>query len=187
MTKPFFDEANFVPVPRVPEWPVYQPENLPASWKKIAEITDNSRSNPYHWELFFDGAMLIIYHHEDAINRFNGEPIRHTFQFEYPIEAAGWFVDNLPRFFKKPGEPGALPPEKFSLSEPCGKEKLRISRIFHSVAKDVPGYTLENLSRCDHPNMDLCQSFDMSDEFLFDGGMLELFKDIARRHNAGLL
>ena len=187
MNKPFFDEANFVPVPRVPEWPVFQPESLPSDWKKIAEITDHSRSNAYIWNLYSTGRMLIFYRHKDGFNRFNGEPMRYINQYEYPIEAAGWFVDNLPRFFKKPGEPGALPPEEFSLSEECCGERLGISRLVNSVARDVPGYSLKNQSRCDHPDMDLCQSFDMSDEFLFNGGMLDLFKDIAARYKAGTL
>ena len=131
--------------------------------------------------------MLIFYHHEDTFNRFNGEPTRHIFQYEFPIQAAGWFVKNLERFFKAPDEPGGLPAHKFSLNEEYGGERLGISRLIHSTGKDKPGYALKNQSRCDHPNMDLCQRFDMSDDFLFDGGMLDLFKDIANRYELGEL
>ena len=182
-----FDDSKFVPVPRVPEWPVYEPEQLPTTWKKIAEITDTSRSNPRHWVLYYDGRMLIIYTHNDSINEFNGEPFRFIEQYEFPIQAAGWFVKNLERFFKAPDDPGGLPAHKFSLNEEYGGERLGISRLIHSVGKDKPGYSLDNLSRCEHPNMDLCQSFKMSDDFLFNGGMLELFKDIASRYELGEL
>lgn len=80
-----------------------------------------------------------------------------------------------------------MPPEEFSLNEQVGGERLGISRLVHSTGKDMPGYSLDNLSRCDHPDMDLCQTFNMSDEFLFNGGMLDLFKGIAKRHQAGTL
>ena len=131
--------------------------------------------------------MLIIYTHNDSINEFNGEPFRFIAQHEFPIQAAGWFVKNLERFFKAPDERGGLPAHKFSLNEEYGGERLGISRLIHSTGKHKPGYSLDNLSRCGHPNRDLCQSFDMSDEFLFDGGMLELFEDIASRHELGEL
>ena len=183
-----FDDSKFVPVPRVPEWPVYEPEQLPTTWKRVAEITDLTyEDEPTYWVLFFDGKMLIFYRHLDTTNRFNGEPIRHIEQYEYPIQAASWFVKNLERFFKAPDDPGGLPAHKFSLNEEYGGERLGISRLIHSVGKDKPGYSLDNLSRCEHPNMDLCQSFKMSDDFLFNGGMLELFKDIASRYELGEL
>ncbi|MGH1469813.1 MAG: hypothetical protein ACRBCS_01365 [Cellvibrionaceae bacterium] len=188
LTKPKpFDDASFVPVPRVPEWPVYQPEQLPAHWKKIAEIENPRPVNHYHWDFYYDGKMLIIYHSSDSINEFNGKPHRHIEQYEFPIEAAAWFVDNLPRFFKKPDEEGALPIDKFHLRGSAGGEELKIPRLVMTYAEGMPGYALLNLSRCEHPNMDLCQSFEMSDEFLFKQGMLELFKDIAARHRDGTL
>ncbi len=188
LTKPKpFDSANYVPIPRVPEWPVYQPEQLPDHWKKIAEIENPRPANHYHWDFYYDGKMMIIYHFLDGINEFNGEPHRHIMQYEFPIEAAAWFVENLPRFFKKPDEEGALPIDSFHIDGEAGGERVNISRLVMTYAEGMPGYTLDNLSRCGHPNMDLCQSFKMSDEFLFEQGMLELFKDIAARHRDGTL
>jgi len=188
MNKPKpFDSANFVPVPRVPEWPVSQPENIPYNWKKVAVKYQDRGGENYNWVFYFDGEMLIIYNHEDAINRFNGDPIRHIEQYEFPIQAAAWFVENIQRFFKKPGENGALPIDSFHLREKVGNEELNISRLVHTYGPGIAGYSLDNLSRCEHPDMDLCQSFEMSDRFLFEEGMLELFKDIAHRHANNLL
>ncbi|WP_220720743.1 hypothetical protein [Agarivorans litoreus] len=187
---PVFDASTFVPVPRKPEWPVYQPENLPSAWKKIAEITDvRFKDTVRDWQLFFDGAMLIIYYWNDGISPFSGEPYRYVEQYEFPIGAAAWFVENLPRFFNT-GDPSKPQTSKgFHHYDRTGSggEGLGISRLIHSIGKDIPGYSLDNLSRCGHPDMDLCQSFEMSDDFLFNQGMLELFKDIAKRHAAGTL
>ncbi|BFM06072.1 hypothetical protein GCM10025791_43760 [Halioxenophilus aromaticivorans] len=76
MNKPIFNEANFVPVPRVPEWQIYQPEKLPHSWRLMAQCTDSTfLEEPVDWLFYFDGAILVIYRHKDRMNRFNGEPI----------------------------------------------------------------------------------------------------------------
>ncbi|WP_018415234.1 hypothetical protein [Teredinibacter turnerae] len=186
MKPPKFDAKNWKPVPRVQEWPVYQPEALPDNWHKITEYYEQ-RVSEYNWQYYFDGTKLIIYDHKDSINRFDGKPIRHIHQYEFPIQGARWFVDNIKRFFLKPGEPGALPAHKFSLTEYCGDEKLGISRLVDCYAS-TPGYALENLSRCEHPDQDLCQCFDMSDEALFkEGGYLALFTEIAERYERGEL
>ncbi|MEE1673624.1 hypothetical protein SNR37_003050 [Agarivorans aestuarii] len=175
-------------MPRKPEWPVYQPENLPSAWKKIAEITDvRFKDTVRDWQLYFDGAMLIIYYWNDGISPFSGEPYRYVEQYEFPIGAAAWFVENLSRFFNAGDPSKPQTSEGFHHYGHCGDEELGISRLINSIGRDIPGYSLDNCSRCDHPDMDLCQSFEMSDDFLFDQGMLELFKDIAKRHAAGNL
>lgn len=182
-----FNENGFVPVPRVPEWPVFQPESLPTTWKLIAEKYEDRNGDDYNWKFYFDQRMLIIYHHRDGFNVFNGKPARYIEQYEFPIEAAGWFVRNIRRFFAGPHEEGGLKTEDFSVDEECGGERLNISRLFHTIGEDIPGYSLDNLSRAGHPNRSMCQSFIMSDKFLFSDGMLELFKDIANRYEQGLL
>ncbi|WP_339075206.1 hypothetical protein [Teredinibacter turnerae] len=187
MNPPEFDDKNWKPVPRVQEWPLFQPEALPENWKIVQKHFEDRAGDDYNWHLYFDGKMLIIYECDDTINRFNGEPIRHIFQYEFPIQGARWFVDNIKRFFLKPGEPGALPAHKFSLTEYCGDEKLGISRLVDCYAS-TPGYCFKNQSRCGHPNRDLCQRFDMSDEALFkEGGYLALFTEIAERYERGKL
>lgn len=185
---PVFDASTFVPVPRQPEWPVYQPENLPSARKKVAEISDvRFKDTIYDWQLYFDGTMLIFYRSKDTINRFSGKPIRHINQYEFPIGAAAWFVENLPRFFNAGDPTKPQTSEGFHHYGHCGDEELGISRLINSIGRDIPGYSLDNCSRCDHPDMDLCQSFKMSDDFLFNQGMLDLFKDIAKRHKMGTL
>ncbi|WP_028886754.1 hypothetical protein [Teredinibacter turnerae] len=187
MKPPEFDEKNWKPVPRVQEWPVYQPEAIPTDWKLITTTYEKRGSSDYDWKFYFHQEILIIYRHLDTINRFNGTPIRHIEQYEFPIQGARWFVDNIKRFFLKPGEPGALPAHKFSLAEYCGDEKLGISRLADCYAS-TPGYCFKNQSRCEHPDQDLCQCFDMSDEALFkEGGYLALFTDIAERYERGEL
>lgn len=187
MKPPKFDDKNWKPVPRVPEWSVYQPEALPEDWQKITEYYEKRGSSDYNWQFFFDGKILIAYRFLDGLSRFSGKPIRHIEQYEFPIQGARWFVENLKRFFLKPGEPGALPAHKFSLVEYCGEEKLGISRLADCYA-NTPGYAFKNQSRCEHPNQDLCQRFEMSDEALFkENGYLALFTDIAERYERGEL
>lgn len=187
MKPPTFDDKNWTPVPRVPEWPVYQPESLPADWKLVTDYYENRAGEEYKWLFYYDQRMLIIYNYCDTLSRFSGKPIRHIEQYEFPIQGARWFVENIKRFFIKPGEPGALPTHKFSLSEYCGEEKLGISRLVHTYT-GTPGYTLNNLSRCEHPDMDLCQMFEMCDDALFkSGGYLDVFTSIAERYERGEL
>lgn len=186
MKFPTFDDSNFVPVPRVPEWPVYEPEALPENWRLIAEKYEDRDGEDYNWQFYYDGAMLIIYDWKDDINQFDNTPIRLIEQYEFPIEGARWFVENIKRFFLKSGEPGALEAHKFSLDDSCGEESLGISRLVHTYGPGIPGYSFNNLSRCGHPNRDLCQRFEMSDDFLFKkDGMLALFAEIAERYESG--
>ncbi|WP_019603232.1 hypothetical protein [Teredinibacter turnerae] len=187
MKPPEFDEKNWKPVPRVQEWPVYEPESLPIGWRHIGTFNGDPQRSKYGWKIFYDGCHLILRDVNDDPNPFNGKPFRSIEQYEFPIQGARWFVDNIKRFFLKPGEPGALPAHKFSLAEYCGDEKLGISRLVDCYAS-TPGYAFENLSRCEHPDQDLCQCFDMSDEALFkEGGYLALFTEIAERYERGEL
>lgn len=187
MKPPKFDDKNWKPVPRVPEWPVHQPEQLPQNWRLIKEHAEDRTGTDYLWKFYFDGRHLIIHYVNDDPNPFNGQPFRSIQQFEFPIQGARWFVENINRFFLQPGEPGALPEQKFSFNEYCGEEKLGISRLVQTYA-GTAGYSLDNQSRCKHPNRDLCQMFDMCDDALFKkGGYLDVFKNIAERYERGEL
>ncbi|MGO1502600.1 MAG: hypothetical protein ACTHWH_15090 [Marinobacter sp.] len=114
-----------------------------------------------------------------------------TSQYEYPIGAARWFVTTLNRFFLHPDHPNAVPRGEITIEEPVGDEVLGVTRgaQYGSVLRGIPGYSLDNLNRFEHgslgPSTNWCQMFKMGDPWLFEEGLLEVFKDIAERHERG--
>lgn len=111
--------------------------------------------------------------------------LRH--QIEIPLAAAAWFADAIDRRFALPESQGGLPTGKFQLDEWVDGEHLGISRGMNLAQIDgmsIPGYTLWNISRDERrfPDCGMKQSFEFPDPMLFDGGCLQVFRDIAARH-----
>ena len=112
-------------------------------------------------------------------------------QYEYPIGAVRWFVTTLDRFFLHPDHPNAVPRGKFNVRGEVAGETLGVTRgaQYGSILKGIPGYSLDNLNRFSHTTIRVstnwCQMFEMGDPWLFEEGLLEVFKDIAERHERG--
>lgn len=176
--------------PKLPEWPIIDPNTPPSGYLKVGSHIDKESDN-VPWEFFVSGKHLIIV--RKSFSKIDdsdpGEWV--TEQFEYPTAGARWFVETIDRFFLHPDDPHAVPRGKFNVRDDVMGETLGVTRgaQYGSILKGIPGYSLDNLNRFRHSTLSVddnkCQMFKMGDPWLFDDGLLDLFKDIAERHERG--
>ncbi|WP_051146582.1 hypothetical protein [Marinobacter daepoensis] len=176
--------------PKLPEWPIIDPENPPEGYAKIAHGTDKDRGD-IPWDFFVTDKHLLLVSKE-LVQLDEDDPGEFvTEQYEYPLGAARWFVDTIARFFLHPDHPKAVPRGAITVEEEVDGEMLGVTRgaQYGSVLKGIPGYSLDNLNRYAHTTIrtsdNWCQMFEMGDPWLFDQGLLDVFKGIAERHERG--
>lgn len=176
--------------PKLPEWSIIDPDTPPEGYLKVANVTD-PESAKAPWHFFVTGEYLIIVK-KKWVQFDDGDSGEFVFtQYEYPIAAARWFVSTLDRFFLKPDHPNAVPRDAITIEEQVEGEVLGVTRgaQYGSILNGIPGYSLDNLNRFEHtsfgPSTNWCQMFKMGDPWLFEQGLLEVFKDIAERHELG--
>ena len=176
--------------PKLPEWPIIDPDSPPAGYLRVAKET-NPEARKLQWHFFVVGSHLIIVG-KKLVQLKENDPGKYvTSQYEYPIGAARWFVTTLDRFFLHPDHPNAVPRGAITIEEEVDGETLGVTRgaQYGSMLKGIPGYSLDNLNRFEHtsfgPGTNWCQMFKMGDPWLFEEGLLEVFKDIAERHERG--
>ncbi|WP_336365920.1 hypothetical protein [Marinobacter sp. C2H3] len=176
--------------PKLPEWPIIDPDNPPRGYLEVACVMDTELTSA-PWHFFVSGKQLLIVR-KKWVQFDNNDPGEFVSgQYEYPIRAAGWFLETLDRFFLEPDHPNAVPRGAITIEEDVDGEMLGVTRgaQYGSVLKGIPGYSLDNLNRFEHtsfgPDTNWCQMFKMGDPWLFEQGLLDVFKDIAERHGKG--
>ncbi|MGO1502604.1 MAG: hypothetical protein ACTHWH_15110 [Marinobacter sp.] len=176
--------------PKLREWPIIDPDAPPEGYLEVASVQKPEDDDvPWHF-VVVDGYLLIVQKLWVQLDKDDpGEFV--TAQYEFPIGAARWFVTTLDRFLLHPDHPNAVPRGKFNVRGEVAGETLGVTRgaQYGSVLKGVPGYSLDNLNRFSHTTIRVstnwCQTFKMGDPWLFEEGLLEVFKDIAERHERG--
>src|SRR5690554_175390 len=176
--------------PKLPEWPIIDPESPPKGYLKVADVIDPEVPDSV-WHFFIFSNYLIIVS-RDWIQFDQSDPGEYVAeQYEYPVAAANWFVVTLERFLLEPDHPNAVPRGAITIEEDVDGEMLGVTRgaQYGSVLKGIPGYSLDNLNRFSHTSVRVstnwCQMFKMGDPWLFEQGLLDVFKDIAERHEKG--
>lgn len=117
-------------------------------------------------------------------------------QFDLPLGFLTWFPTALEAFRSPPSE-GGLPAGKMaSLPQTIEGEELSIMRAMGDRAwpekGPPPGYYVKNSSRLEHdfdeePDLKRLQRMKFSEEFLYEGGLLDLIKRLGDRYKAGTL
>jgi len=176
--------------PKLPEWPIIDPDSPPSGYLKIGHHIDRDRDS-IHWNFFAgEGHLLIV---NKVWVQFDEQKPGYYVrgQYEYPIEGARWFVKTLNRFFLHPDHPNAAPRGAITIEEEVDGQVLGVTRgaSYGDIVEGIPGYSFDNLNRFEHDTIDTddnrCQMFKMGDPWLFDYGLLDLFKEIADRHERG--
>lgn len=170
----------------VPE--IKNSRSVPSHFKWIGEIqetTDDGRKD-YRFLYLYKGMLVVLieytsYADEDRDPR-TGKPALFFSQVEFPLEAASWVVDKLGPFGREGLMPGTMTKLDFEIND----ERLSLIRGPGIGGPDVPGWELVNYSRR-YRNDDIArfQAFPMSDPFLWEQGMFDLWKNIAQRHKQG--
>lgn len=90
----------------------------------------------------------------------------------------------------KPSTQGGLPPNKIATDkEQASGEHLALTRAMDAGnARRDGGYTINNFDRENHfYKSSNFQRITFSDSFLFEGGLMDLWKDLAQKHQNGTL
>lgn len=176
--------------PKLPEWPIIDPEDPPEGYHRVTKVM-NPEDDTAPWHCFAVERHLI-FAQKVWVKLGDDDPGEFvTAQYEFPIGAARWFVETLKRFFLDPDHPNAVPRGAITIEEEVDGETLGVTRgaQYGSMLKGIPGYSLDNVNRFEHttlgPDDNWCQMFKMGDPWLFEQGLLEVFKDIAERHERG--
>src|SRR5690606_14933125 len=110
--------------PKLPEWPIIDPDAPPEGYIKVVSVTD-PESAKAPWHFFVSGSHLII--GKKKWVQFDDDPGEFVFtQYEYPIGAARWFVTTLDRFFLHPDHPNAVPRDAITIEEDVDGEMLGV-------------------------------------------------------------
>lgn len=101
-------------------------------------------------------------------------------QLEIPVSALKWVIDTIEIGFGKNPDDGGLPRDVLHDQTVIEGEEINLRRTMNCGAANQQGYTLSNFSRDSYIDKDDCQSIQLPDYLLFDEGLLEKLKDLAR-------
>lgn len=136
-----------------------------------------------------DGNFLLVYGEELqptlAADHSQNEAVI-GIQVEVPLKSIRWFMEVIAEKFLKSPKDGGLPKHIINYRDEVAGEKLHITRTMYA-AGERPGYELTNVSRPSHASPFLKQTVAFSDDWLFDGGLMEFLEDIADRYEQGRL
>ena len=116
---------------------------------------------------------------------FTGEVL--NYQFEFPLSYLKWFIGVLSRFQLKPNQ-GGYPPGTFADDLQMDEENmLFVKRGQNFDLGGIFGYHLENRRRHSYIDKDIRQRFFISDEYLFELGMMDALIQIEQDYSDGKL
>lgn len=108
------------------------------------------------------------------------------YQIELPKHGLKWFLDALENKFFKTEAEGGLPKGTFHYEGTVDGERLKIRRAFNADGNGGGGYAFITLDRKE-PDSFWSKSYTFSDKLLFENGMIEIMKDIAKKIDKGKL
>ena len=160
-------------------------ESLPPGAIELARISDKLNTNTLFLFLKWENILVIV---QVTGPKVNGSRRYSIGQFEVTLGVLPWFSDALTNFQKPPAEGGLHAGAMSSADQDVEGDMLCIQRAMYA-ANDQPGYDIVNRSR---PNRyiqgDYCSSqISFADNFLYEGGLLQLFTELGEKHKKGLL
>jgi hypothetical protein len=168
---------------------ITDPYNPPQGVRFLTRLIDSSilPIDKQYNSFFQQGDHLSIVFHWTVTPK-NQSAYLATQQFDAPLAVLPWFVDKLD-FFMKPSTQGGLPASKIATDkELVGGESLILGRLMDAgVPSGEGGYDITNLSRGEYSDAPIEQDVTFSDSYLFHGGLLDLFKDLAIKYKKGTL
>ncbi|MDO6683895.1 MULTISPECIES: hypothetical protein [unclassified Agarivorans] len=151
---------------------------------RYSQPTFNNKNTDYYYLLLDD--EYFIWATKGYFPPLNGKPekwVGGSF-IEFPKSGLSWFINAIEQKFMKTEAEGGLKKEELTYSEVINDEKLVASRWF-----GTPGYGLANASRDRYGSSTFKkqQEFCFTDEMLFDKGLLDNLKIIAKKIDSGEL
>ena len=157
-------------------------ENLPAGAKELARIIDPTTSGDL-WVIVKQNENKLSLVKTYILNLDTG-PKYSCHQQDFPLEFLSWFPQALIEFQKPPSEGGLHAGAMTTPDINVAGEMLCLQRAL-GVDQDRGGYAVLNRSRC-RKNRDPETSFTphevcWASRFLYEGGLLDLIKDLGQK------
>ncbi len=165
---------------------ISHPLNIPLGYTLLDKAVNPEQASKDYLFLKYKN-LLVTFVGGDWINKITGEKKYSYYQACFPLEALPWVAKMFDYFFTAPKD-GGLPAGKIATTDIVKGEKLQFNRGMCVGSPNNGGYTLTNLSRINYGednDSESFQEFDFPDPWLFNGGLLEFWKDLATRYERG--
>lgn len=162
-------------------------DQLPSGCKELAYIKDNTCNKTWYF-IYNNGFLSIADVTDRALS--NGNHLYNCGHDDFPLEFITWFPEALVEFQKPPSEGGLHAGAMTTPDIDVSGEMLCLQRAL-GVDQDRGGYIVRNRSRCkkgydpeiDFEPHEVC----WASRFLYDGGLLDLIKDLGQKLTEGKL
>ena len=149
----------------------------------VASIQDDRKPHKT-WYFLIDQDHMIISNATYFTDLETNESEWLHYQIEFPKRGLQWYLDTLEHKFFKTEAEGGLPKGKFHDIAEIDGERLSIDRAFNADGNGGGGYSFVTLDRKED---DLAKEYTFTDAFLFEGGLIQIFEDIAAKIKGGQL
>jgi hypothetical protein len=167
---------------------ITEPDKPPQGCRLLIRIEDTLNYPERYPSFYQKGNFLTILRHWLITPK--NKPVRlGLIQLDVPLDFLPWFIKKF-EFFITPSTQGGMPAGKMSTDEDIvsGEDIRIISAMDGGNVRKEGGYMVYNFSRQDQsPGGQRPQNLTFSDSFMFDGGLLDLFKTLADKHQNGTL
>ncbi|MCR9770287.1 hypothetical protein ACP6H9_26540 [Vibrio harveyi] len=150
----------------------------------IATVPDDEETTKNFYFLLVDD-YIILATAKYFTDKLDGESEWLHYQIEFPKYGLRWFLDTLEgKFFKTEAE-GGLPKGTFNDEGLVDGERLKLRRAFNADGNGG-GYAFITLDRKE-PESVWSKSYTFTDSLLFEHGMIDTMKLIAKKIDLGQL
>ncbi len=150
----------------------------------VASIQDDRNEHKTYYFLI-DHDYMLISNATYFTNKRTGESKWLHYQIEFPKQGLVWFLDSMQhRFFKTEAE-GGLPKGVFHDKTVMNGERIKLGRAFNADGNRGGGYAFVTLDRKE--SYGAAKEYLFTDQFLFNGGLIEILQDIANKIQRGEL
>jgi len=178
-----------------PKYPVRDPlpeivdhRSLPRGAVEIAKIRDTNGEGDLWVFVKNNNGLSILDTYSKTLK--DGTTRYGCYQKDFPLKFLNWFEDALTRFQRPPAKGGLHSGAMTSADEDVDGEMLCIQRAM-GAGGGQGGYAVVNRSRC-KKGKDISTKFtphevSWADSFIFEGGLLDLIKKLAKKYDCGSL
>lgn len=151
----------------------------------VATLPDATDAGNTFYFLLIDD-YIVLADAQYFTDKLDGESEWLHYQIEFPKRGLRWFLDTLEGKFFKTAAEGGLPKGKFNDEGIVDGERLKLRRAFNADGEGGGGYAFITLDRKE-PESVWSKSYTFTDSLLFEHGMIDTMKEIAKKIDLGQL
>ncbi|EGR2186138.1 hypothetical protein ACSTDZ_22155 [Vibrio vulnificus] len=151
----------------------------------VATLPDATDAGNTFYFLLIDD-YIVLADAQYFTDKLDGESEWLHYQIEFPKHGLRWFLDTLEGKFFKTAAEGGLPKGKFNDEGIVDGERLKLRRAFNADGEGGGGYAFITLDRKE-PESVWSKSYTFTDSLLFEHGMIDTMKEIAKKIDLGQL